>query len=305
MSGISILAVSRLTRLTADTIRAWEKRYSAVRPARGAGGQRLFSEEDVSRLMLLREAVDAGESISHVARLSTAALRELLHFDRRVGNDLDSPIEHLLRLVDAYDVGRLRACLLTIGATHGAVEFADGIVSPLVDEIAFASCDAHVRVAKQTMLIEVLHSISAQLLERHATPAKAPYFIAFTFPHEAPSPAPLLAALVAAEAGFRSALFGRLAPAELHVIAGAFRPLAMAVHVGNWDSDCARMFCDVRGRVAPATVLLLRTAAAFVTEDPQISSMRELSDVLLGLEREVEDHAGVHPAIGGDRRALA
>src|ERR1700742_4910186 len=107
MSGISILAVSRLTRLTADTIRAWEKRYSAVRPARGSGGQRLFSDEDVSRLTLLREAVGAGQSISHIAGLPTGALRELVRFDREVGNDVDSPIEHLLRLLHSYDFVRL------------------------------------------------------------------------------------------------------------------------------------------------------------------------------------------------------
>ncbi|MGI9590525.1 MAG: MerR family transcriptional regulator, partial [Myxococcota bacterium] len=45
--GFRIGAVSRLTGLTADTIRAWEKRHQAVEPFRSEGGTRLYRESDV------------------------------------------------------------------------------------------------------------------------------------------------------------------------------------------------------------------------------------------------------------------
>jgi DNA-binding transcriptional MerR regulator len=283
VSGLSILAVSRLTHLTADTIRAWEKRYSAVRPARGRGGRRLFSDEDVSRLTLLREAVGAGQPISHVAHLPTGTLRELVRFDRQVGDDLDSPIDHLLRLIAAYDFVRLRSSLVTIGATHSAVEFCDGIIGPLIEEIAYSVDDPNVRGIKQAMLAEGIHSVSAQFFGRYAPAATAPSFIMTTFPGEPNSVAAVLAAVVAAEIGYRSAYFGQLAPPKLQSIVVASGPAAVGVHIGAANVDYARMLSDVRLRLAEIPVFVSGAGAAFDSAQNPIRSMRELSETLRAL----------------------
>src|SRR5690242_708235 len=71
-------AVMRRTGLSADVIRAWERRHSAVTPQRSAGGQRLYSEQDVVRLGLLRRATAGGHSIGEVARLDIPALEALV-----------------------------------------------------------------------------------------------------------------------------------------------------------------------------------------------------------------------------------
>ncbi len=70
--------VAHLTGLSADAIRAWERRHRVVRPARTEGGTRLYSEEDVGRLQLMKGLTDCGESIGAIAQLSTEELRERL-----------------------------------------------------------------------------------------------------------------------------------------------------------------------------------------------------------------------------------
>jgi len=70
--------VVRRTGLNASLLRAWERRYGAVDPGRSDGGQRLYSEDDIRKLMLLREAVDAGHNISQVAELPLQGLRDLV-----------------------------------------------------------------------------------------------------------------------------------------------------------------------------------------------------------------------------------
>jgi MerR family transcriptional regulator, light-induced transcriptional regulator len=67
-------AVARMTGLTPDTIRVWERRYQAVEPERSPSGSRLYRREDISRLALLKRLVDAGDRIGGLARL---ALRDL------------------------------------------------------------------------------------------------------------------------------------------------------------------------------------------------------------------------------------
>lgn len=71
-----IRAVSKLTGIGIDTLRAWERRYRAVTPARDDRG-RLYSDADVARLRLLRQAVAGGHSVGRIARLPDGELREL------------------------------------------------------------------------------------------------------------------------------------------------------------------------------------------------------------------------------------
>ena len=65
-----IRAVARLTGVAIDTLRAWERRYGAVTPARDGRG-RVYTDEDVARLYLLQRAVQVqaaqgAEIVGHV-----------------------------------------------------------------------------------------------------------------------------------------------------------------------------------------------------------------------------------------------
>jgi DNA-binding transcriptional MerR regulator/methylmalonyl-CoA mutase cobalamin-binding subunit len=76
-AGHTIAVVAERTGLSRDVLRVWERRYQAVEPARTAGGQRLYSNEQLHRFMLLAEATRQGRSISSIAGLSTEALAQL------------------------------------------------------------------------------------------------------------------------------------------------------------------------------------------------------------------------------------
>jgi DNA-binding transcriptional MerR regulator/methylmalonyl-CoA mutase cobalamin-binding subunit len=53
--------------VTVPVLRAWERRYGIVRPARSAGGYRQFDEESVARVRTMRTLVDEGWSPSSAA----------------------------------------------------------------------------------------------------------------------------------------------------------------------------------------------------------------------------------------------
>ena len=71
-----IRAVSRMTGIGIDTLRAWERRYRAVTPVRDDRG-RMYTDADVARLRLLSGAVEQGHSIGRLAGLSNDELRDL------------------------------------------------------------------------------------------------------------------------------------------------------------------------------------------------------------------------------------
>jgi DNA-binding transcriptional MerR regulator len=77
-SNYRIGAVSRLTGIPPDTLRVWERRYDLVTPTRSEGGGRLYSQEDVTRLSVIKRLVDSGHAIGTIAELSMEQLRERL-----------------------------------------------------------------------------------------------------------------------------------------------------------------------------------------------------------------------------------
>jgi DNA-binding transcriptional MerR regulator/methylmalonyl-CoA mutase cobalamin-binding subunit len=72
-----IRAVARLTGLSVDTLRGWERRHHVVTPLRDERG-RLYSGGDVKRLQLLAAAVERGHAIGRLAALSDAELEVVI-----------------------------------------------------------------------------------------------------------------------------------------------------------------------------------------------------------------------------------
>lgn len=76
--GYTIGAAARLSGVSREKIRIWERRYDAVTPGRDATNHRVYSRQDVERLTLIRRLVDGGHAVSSVAGLSLPALKRRL-----------------------------------------------------------------------------------------------------------------------------------------------------------------------------------------------------------------------------------
>jgi DNA-binding transcriptional MerR regulator len=68
---------ARLAKMPVTTLRIWERRYGVVGPAKTASGQRLYSEDDVRRLTLIKLLVNRGHAIGAIARLDREQLQML------------------------------------------------------------------------------------------------------------------------------------------------------------------------------------------------------------------------------------
>lgn len=72
-------AVAKVTGIGSETLRAWERRYQAVLPKRSEAGDRIYSREDLNKLFLLKNLVDAGNAIGTIAHLSIPELKQKWH----------------------------------------------------------------------------------------------------------------------------------------------------------------------------------------------------------------------------------
>ena len=87
-TGYRIGAVAKLTGISTDTIRAWERRYSVVEPNRGENNNRYYTDGHIQKLISVKRLVDAGQAIGTICRLSDLELQErtsgLLGIDRQI-----------------------------------------------------------------------------------------------------------------------------------------------------------------------------------------------------------------------------
>jgi DNA-binding transcriptional MerR regulator len=68
LPGFRIGELSRRTGVSAQLLRAWERRYGLLQPARSAGGYRLYSEDDERRVRRMRTYLARGLSAAEAAR---------------------------------------------------------------------------------------------------------------------------------------------------------------------------------------------------------------------------------------------
>ena len=69
MKTFRINHVAKVTGISKEVLRVWEKRYRLLSPERGANRYRLYSEKDVEILLFLRKEMEQGQSIGELASL--------------------------------------------------------------------------------------------------------------------------------------------------------------------------------------------------------------------------------------------
>jgi len=238
-----IQVVARRTGLTADVLRAWEKRYGVVEPGRSEGGRRLYSDDDIERLRLLRRASAAGRRISQIARLDRGELIDLVQEDEReeaVAEIEPAPgeaqaVELLKAAVTAAErlEGReLEAVLNRALVTLGAAALIEQVLAPLMVQLGEAWEHGSLRPAHEHLASTVVVRILGKLIESAEPAGGAPKLVVATLSQQLHEFGALFAAAVAATEGWRVTYLGRDLPAEeLAAAASEIGAAAVAVSV--------------------------------------------------------------------------
>ena len=215
-----IRAVSRLTGIAIDTLRAWERRHDAVTPVRDDRG-RLYTDADVARLRLLRDAVEHGHSIGRLAALTDAELR---HLAAQAGalavpaasasgrGPLDAvALAAALREYDTVgidqEIGRLAAVLRPL-------DLLQGVLMPLLVQVGDDWHRGRAGIANEHQMSSAIRHVLGSFLRVHAR-RDAPARLLFATPsgdrHEIGT---LGAAMLAASSGLGVAYLGPDLPAR-------------------------------------------------------------------------------------------
>src|SRR5512138_926098 len=154
---------ARLTGLSVETLRAWERRYRIVEPKR-EGGVRAYGVEDVAKLRSLRELVDAGHSIGRLAALDEGEIRALLDAQRGVRDrDGAREVQHagvdaVWRALERFDVDGADAALARLAAVLPAEVLCLEVALPLLRKVGDAWSEGRVGVAHEHLISGALRT---------------------------------------------------------------------------------------------------------------------------------------------------
>lgn len=216
--GHPIRAVVRLTGLSLDTLRSWERRYEAVVPGRTRRG-RLYSDADVGRLRQLGALVKRGHPIGTIASLSDDELAGLLRADDAQVVEATAPphaadLAPLARALDRYDLADLEARLTRFALVIPPADLIFAVVVPLLQEIGRRWETGRLRPAQEHLASAIVRSVLGGLLRATGRPDASPTVVFATPSGERHELGLLCAAVLAASAGFGVLYLGADLPAE-------------------------------------------------------------------------------------------
>jgi DNA-binding transcriptional MerR regulator len=151
MNTHRIHRVAKLTGLSRDVIRVWERRFEILKPTRGANRYRNYSDEDVALLRFLKEQLDSGGSIGELSKLGR---EELLNRARAsvpqvsfIDNAFSKLLQELLSSLSPFNRVIFEKRLNGAVAVIPFEEALHGILLPLQEQVGELWHDGHLDVA--------------------------------------------------------------------------------------------------------------------------------------------------------------
>lgn len=303
-----IQMASQLSGLSPHVIRIWERRYNALSPTRTCTNRRMYCEEAIERLKLLRELTEGGYRIGTVARMTTEELKKLCDqmltrtgpqaatatFSVDATPTLETPHDFVrlgLEASKVYDSDRLRRLLQRARQQFGQRGMLHHVICPLIESIGQQWQAGNLRPAHEHVATSVIRELLMTPVPGSQTAPSAPEIIITTPSGEMHELGAMLAAASARDLGWRITYLGPNLPIEeiaACVKARQARALALSV---VYPEKCPIIEDKLRRlrQMLPETVALMvggRAAHGYRERLPElpihwVHSLGELDQILV------------------------
>ena len=183
-TGLSIAAVEQETGLSKDVLRVWERRYGFPLPLRAAGGERLYPEEQLAKLKLVRRLMDAGMRPGRILALPLEHLMELARGGEGEPEPATAEHEVALELLRAHRGAELRNALQHAILRDGLFRFLTDMAGPLAVRVGEAWMRGEIRVFEEHLFTEQLTAVLRAAMPRNDGGAQPPRVLLTTLPGE-------------------------------------------------------------------------------------------------------------------------
>jgi DNA-binding transcriptional MerR regulator/methylmalonyl-CoA mutase cobalamin-binding subunit len=289
-----VRVVAQRTGLTPDVLRAWEKRYSVVRPVRSAGGQRLYSDADLERLSLLARAIAGGRNIGQISGLSIRELESLITDDETQransartaeGRQLRAScfLSLAMKAVADLDMFELEEVLRRATMHLSTVVAIDEVVVPLLHEVGDKWAAGEITPAHEHLGSVAVRRVLAWMQSSAVVPANAPVAVVGTPADQRHELGAKIVATTTSYESWKVVYVGSDLPAESIAVAARQSGARLIALSLIYPTHCPRMLeqlRSVRDMVSPETLIVTGgTGAQAQREVIAAYGMRVLTDL--------------------------
>jgi MerR family transcriptional regulator, light-induced transcriptional regulator len=283
---VPIQIASQRSGVSAHVIRIWERRYQALVPDRTGTNRRMYSEEEVQRLKMLRELTEKGHRIGGLAELPTEKLASLLQAERSESVGPAGPerlfavdaspalettgdyVNACLAAAQGFDGERLRRLLQRARLQFGQRGMLRLVVAPLIGMMGQAWQEGVLRPGQEHLGTAIIRELLLTPVPGSQTAVEAPELVVATPSGEVHELGALLVVASARDLGWHVTYLGPNLPAEeiAHCARtrGA-RAVAVSVVYPDHSTQVLQQLRELRKLLPEGIAMLVggRTAAGY------------------------------------------
>jgi len=296
-----IRAVVKLTGVNPATIDSWERRHGALKPKHGTHG-RLYSEQEVQRIRLLRDAIAKGHHIRHLAKTDDEHLRLLAQFPNPGVIKSEEAftaaaaevtiLDPLLEMIEDFDYSSAERELNRLAAaTADPRDIVHEIALPLMRITGERWHEGDFTIAQEHMVTALLTGLLASMLRLYGNPKPAAKVLMATPENEHHGFGVLAAAMLTAAKGLGALHLGTNLPAS-EIVFAARSTEADAVLLGVCGANTERVIQamqEIRKGAKKRTQLWIGGSA----DEALVAAAEKLGWVVMKNFHEFEDQLDV------------
>jgi DNA-binding transcriptional MerR regulator/methylmalonyl-CoA mutase cobalamin-binding subunit len=217
-----IQLASRLSGLSTHVIRIWERRYGALSPTRTDTNRRMYCDEAIKRLKLLRELTEHGHRIGGVAKLPTEDSEMLVkkttpEIVATPAGSLETSEQYVEAAIEAakkYDSDALRRVLLQSRFQLGQRGMLHQVICPLIMKIGESWQHGNLRPSHEHIATAVIRELLLTPVPGSQVALNAPELIVATPAGEIHELGAMIVAATARDLGWKVTYMGPNLPVE-------------------------------------------------------------------------------------------
>jgi DNA-binding transcriptional MerR regulator/methylmalonyl-CoA mutase cobalamin-binding subunit len=223
--------VSMRTGFTQNLIRTWENRYDLLEPQRTNTKRRLYTDNDIEKLIAIKKALAEGMKIGELSNMTTSEIRQIANKSQDIIQESAAYSEENLTtsfaFINNYDMRGFKDFLGHQKILLPKFEYISKTLIPLLIEIGDKWADGKIRISQEHFATAIIRDELSSLVETHDNP-NLPTVICCTLKGQQHDLIALAIAAILSMNGLQTVFLGANVPAE-EIIATALKTKATAV----------------------------------------------------------------------------
>lgn len=156
MSKYSIKELSHLTGIQAHTLRVWELRYKALLPNRTITNIRLYSDEDLKKVLNISLLTKYGLRIGNILKMGNKEIQEYISKINSIALIYETQINNLINIMVDFDEQKFDKLFNTLLLRYGFENTLIYIISPFLERIGILWISGNSTTAQEHFITNLI-----------------------------------------------------------------------------------------------------------------------------------------------------